>query len=337
MARLRSVRLQSAILVATCLIGFLLLGGCKDKSVSDSTPIGVRIGYRASLPADVGALWATESGSLREIGFDATTEGFGRPAVLLQALRNGAVDVVTVMPLESVLEDIRKGEANYFIYVLQCFSPTAEFDAIVVNQSLPGDKTSWAPLEGKTLGVIPAEQNILIGEAIARAVGVSMEVGQYNPQNALLSLSNHDFDAIHALGADVARARADSVRFAVLEACPASRHVFGGKLVPAGAGLISKQWVAKNPGKAQALIGKILHYTEKALANPQNPQLVAVLEKEKYGRFEPDVLQHLAFTPVFGYSDVKADLFEPMLAFLTTQQVAVPSVGEILEHVYKAE
>ncbi len=328
------------IIIGLLLFTAFILGceGCTKDDEDNTTGAHVKldIGYRASLPADMGALWAHENGAFKQFGVETKTRGYGPPHVLLQALRAGNVDLVTVMPLEPVLEDIRTGKANYYIFVLQCFSPTAEFDAIVTKRPETGE-TKWQSLADQALGVIPAKQNTLIGQAIVKDVGVDMTVRPYNPQNALLGLKGGDFGAVHVLGADVARAKAAEDKFAVLENCPASRRVFNGKRAPAGAGLISKRWVEQNPGQAKKVVETILRYSNKALANPRDPQLVAMLEMPAYGGFSQDVSKHLAFTPLIPYTEATQQHFEPLMSFLRDNNVDVPATSDILNHLYPNE
>lgn len=321
----------------------LVFGSCDQADQKQSGPEGgqprtarttLRIGNRAAVTADLGAVWAHEVGAFTGLGVDSEIKSFGPPHALLQDFKAGGVDVVTAAPLEAVLEDIRKGEANYYIYTLQCFSPVDQFDAIVTKRPAGDQTPSWNAISGQALGVIPSRQNILVGRAIVAAVGADMTVRPFNPQNPLLGLESGDFGAIHVLGTDVARAKANSAKFAILEACSASKHVFGGKVTPAGAGLISKKWVQENPAQSKHVIAKIIEFSQKALANPRDAQLVALLRKSKYGGIEPDISIHLAFTPLIAHNKVERKDFEPLMSFLRENSVEAPSVEEIMKHVY---
>lgn len=309
----------------------IALPSVQPDAVTSETAL--RIGYRSSLPADVGPLWAHESGALKELRVNSDVNGFGPPHLLLQALKTGEVDLVTVMPLEPVLEDIRKGEANYQIYCLMCFAPKVEFDAIVVSKPEGNGKPTWEGLGAGGLGVIPSKQNSLIGQAIVKAVGANLEVRSYNPVNALLSLEGGEFKAIHVLGADVARAKAAPDKFAVLEACPASNRVFDGKLTPAGVGLVSDAWLSENSAISREVLDKLLEYSEKTRSNPEDPQLRALIAMDKYGAFGKDVAKHLAYAPLISYVDVKREHFAPLMTFLETKGVELPSLESTLEHV----
>jgi ABC-type nitrate/sulfonate/bicarbonate transport system substrate-binding protein len=299
-----------------------------------ATPVTLRIGYRASLPADIGPLWAHEAGALKNAGINSEVKGFGPPAALLQALKTGDVDLVSVMPLEPVLEDIRKGEANYLIFCLQCFSPTDEFDAVVVRRPEAGKTASWAALSGQTLGVIPAKQNNLVGQAMVASAGVKMDVRPFNPVNPLLSLESKDFGAVHVLGADVARAKADKEKYAILEACAACNRVFKGKMTPAGVGLLRKEWLEKNPKGARELLTIVLEYSRKSRTPPGDPQLRAMLGMQKYGAFGPAVAENLVYAPLIPYNEVKPEHFEPLMTFLKANGVEVPPVETILGYLY---
>jgi ABC-type nitrate/sulfonate/bicarbonate transport system substrate-binding protein len=313
-------------------IVFLFVAGCREKPREKTN---LRIGYRASLPANVGALWAYETNSFANLDVAVSAEGFGPPHVLLQALKNENIDLVTVMPLEPVLEDILKGEANYFIFCLLCFSPSDEFDAIVVETSEIGELPSWKSLDGELLGVIPSKQNILIGKAIVEHAGARMDVKAFNPLNPLMSLQSGDFSAIHVLGADVARAKANSKKYNILEVCPASRHVFNGKITPAGVGLVSKKWVQQNPHVAKAVIDCVLNFNEKSRVDSHNPQLLTILGKEKYGGFDSRTAELLAYPPMISYKKVKESHFEPLLNFLEKKDINVPSAEQVYGFIYK--
>ena len=324
--------MPTAFLLAAPFLG--LMTGCRDNAPPPDKPVSLRIGYRSSLPADVGALWAYETGALSELGLSSTVQGYGPPYVLLEALRSNSIDLVTVMPLEPVLEDIRLGKANYLIYCLLCFSPSEEFDAIVVKTTEDDPAPSWQTVTPRVLGVIPAKQNALIGSTIVENAGAGFEIRQYNPQNPLLSLESGDFGAVHVLGTDVARAKASNGKFIVMEACPASRRVFGGKITPAGVGLISKKWLDLHPNLAHAVVNTVLRFSKQTRSTPGDKQLVGMLEKEKYGGLSPEVSRYLAYAPLIPYSEVKPTDFAPLLLFLQKKNVETASVESILRHVY---
>lgn len=335
------LRMPRCLLGVFAIIAVLCVAGCGGKKETEvqgqvkpqptqTSPIKVRIGYRASLPADVGPLWAYEAGALKDAGFDVAVKGFGPPHMLLQALRSGEIDVVTVMPLEPVLEDIRTAKANYRIYCLQCFSATMPFDAVVVKAPATGTTASWEGLTG-ALGVIPSRQNTLIGEAIVTGAGANLAVRPFNPQNPLMSLEGGDFSAVHVLGADVARARAAPSKYAVIEACAASKRAFDGHDVPAGAGLISEAWILAHPDGVQELIDMMLVWSQKTRDNPADPQLQALLQKVQYGSLSAEEAALLTYAPLLTYREVKSEHLAPLITFLQSRSVELPSTESVLE------
>lgn len=331
---LRIIRATLIGVIVFCLFSVFLCSCKKTPRVEKQQP-ELKIGYRASLPADVGPIWAYEAGAIDGLCQRAETLGFGPPHMLLQSLKQGSIDMVTVMPLEPVLEDIRKNEANYLIYCLLCFSSEEAFDAIVVAKPDGDIVPTWDNLSGGFLGVIPSTQNLLIGAEIIRSIGIKMQVKEYNPQSALLSLSNKEFAAIHVLGADVARAKTNPRKYLILEECPASNRVFGGKVVPAGVGLISKDWAMKYPDVAKALIDQTLEFSNRSHQKPYDQQLVNVLGKAKYGAFDSDTTSNLTFAPIISYENIEPENFKPLIDFLNSNNVDTPKIQSILDHIYK--
>lgn len=329
---MKNRKIMGIIIVLLLFILFFGFRGCKKTTV-EKQDVTFRIGYRASLPADIGPLLAYESEAFKDMDIMPETKGFGPPALLLQELRNNNIELVTVMPLEPVLNDIRLGKANYFIYCLLCFSPTEPFDMIVVKKNKRFN--TWDSLRGKTLGVIPSDQNILIGQAIVSKTNSAMNVRPYNPQNPLLSLETGDIDAIHVLGTDAARAVTSKDKYVVLEYCPVSKYVFDNKVIPAGVGLISKKWVQENPKLAAGIINKSLEYSKNSRKSPNDIQLIDLLRKQKYGNLDLNVINNLTFPPIIPYNEIKSEHFEPLLSFLETNNIEVASMEIILNHIYK--
>lgn len=314
------------------LVAFLgLVHGCNGSDAK----LTLSVGYRPSVPGELGVIWAHEKSQFREFGIKSRTQAFGPPSALLEALRNGTIDIAASVPLEPVIEDIRSGEANYLIYCLQCYSPTSQFDAIVTRRNADGSAPTWDDLAGGTLGVLPSLQSRLIGKEIIKKLDVEMTVRAFNPQNALLGITSGDFDAIHAHGADVARAKSNPDRFAILEVCSASRILFNDRVTPAAVGLISAQWVRDNPDLATKVVNTILTHTKRVSEEPDSPELLAILQKQKYGAFPREELRFLEYAPIIHPSEIDRQDFLPLLVFLREHGVQTPETETILNYVFR--
>lgn len=328
---------------ALAMFAVLSVSGCDETSPTDqgkhpataTEPASLRIGYRSSVPIDVGPLWAHELHRLRESGVESTVQNFTSPEVLLESLRENRVDLVTAVPLDLVFDDIRIGRANYLIFCLLCCSPDSSYDAIVVRKP-SAEGVGWQSLAGQNLGVAPGRQATIIGRAILKSAAADMSIQPYSVGRALSELDSGKYGAVHLFGPGVVEAQATPQRYTLLEVAPAARRAFNGRVAAAWAGLIRREWAKSDPLLATRVLIELGHSSRLSRHGLRPPMVSDMLRNDAYGGFDVGVAERLPFAEYIETPDIEAQHFAPLLDLLKGEGVPVPSVDLILSHVLQA-
>ena len=227
------------ICAVICTLSFL---GCSPAQKENDV---VRVGYRPTVTVDLAFFKALEEGVFKNQGLEIELKPYGRPDLILSALKSGQIDASLGVPLEMLISEAQKGNYSSLMYLVWYFSADTPYDGLVVLDK--SEIKTISQLEGKVIGSHPSRQVTYFVETMYPK---SKKVRAYNPATPYIALKSKDVDAVYVLEPFLTIAKKDpSLR--VLESGAISSRLFDEKTVPAAASVVSAIWQEKHPDVAQ--------------------------------------------------------------------------------------